>query len=111
MANLSPESVLETIATYKKYGWMLRRLLLSELSRNALRNKLGEDVLVHDAEIDAAWFSRPPGTGPVAWELRYLGEMQYALVEHIDESAPDFENSLRDVELRLASAVAHRGDA
>lgn len=110
MANLSPESVLDTIATYKKYGWQLRRLLLSTRSRKALAGKV-EDVPIKETDIDAAWFSRPPKTGAIAWELRYLGEMQYALLEHIDESDADMEDRLCDVESRLAAAVVSRGNA
>lgn len=97
--------ISEIISTYKKHGWILRRVLLSA----PLKAKLGGSpgalpagVPVFDSTIDAAWFSRPPqiGTG-VAWEIRYLGNAQYALVETINEDSPDFESALAAVEQRL----------
>ena len=99
----------EIIATYHKYGWILRRVLLSA----ALDKKLGKDkdslfndVAITDSVIDAAWFSRPPQEGGVAWEIRYLGGIPYALLENADENDPQFENILQGVEERLCESIA-----
>ena len=95
-------------AIYVKHGWLLRRVLLSP----ALRASLGPSAAdfggsaVQDSDIDAAWFSRAPAAGGVAWEIRYLSPAPYALVEHIDEFSDSFEADLGAVEARLRQAVA-----
>jgi len=68
-------------------------------------------VSVADAEIDAAWFSRPPTPGGVPWEIRYLGNLPFALVENIDENSPDFEARLRAVERRLTAVITAKTQA
>ena len=100
--------ITDILETYKNYGWLLRRVLLSEW----LRNELGGDIRatfggvpIVPSDIDAAWFSRQPQEGPTAWEIRHLSVNPYALVEHVDESSADFEATLADVEGRLRRAV------
>lgn len=105
---IDPEAIRGTIATYMKHGWILRRVLLSAEShaaRELLENDDFGHVPIHDSEIDAVWISRPPRPGGVAWELRYLGNTPFALVEHADENAAEFEQTLADVEQRLRAAV------
>jgi hypothetical protein len=111
MPNLNPDTVREILTTYDKYGWVLRRVLLTESSRATLNGVLRADVHIAGSDIDAAWFSRPKDNGPIAWEIRYLGETQYALLEYLDESEPDFEERLHDVETRLRGAIIKRSDA
>ena len=101
---IDAENIDEIIALYEKHGWVLRRVLLSAV----LKARDGSGILqfvdgvqVMDADIDAAWFSRPPKPGGVAWEIRHLSESPYALVENIDEFSPEFEAALRSVETRL----------
>ena len=97
----------EILATYKKYGWELKRVLLT----TALKMQVSElftDVPIVDADIDAAWFSRPPQTGEIAWEIRHLSASPYALLEHLDETDADFEAALRAVETRLRDAIAKK---
>ncbi len=106
---IGPGQAAEIFALYQKHGWVLRRVLLSADARSALASlitSLPADVAVIDSEIDAAWFSRPPASGGVAWEIRYLGEPAFALVENIDADSPDFESALRSVKSRLSDAVA-----
>ena len=101
--------IAEIIDTYQKHGWMIRRILLTKEPREKLsKDVLPQTVAVVESEIDAAWFSRPPIPGGVAWELRYLGELPYALVEKIDEQNAGFENSLQEVEQRLTKTIAGR---
>ena len=101
---IDASAIAEIITTYKKYGWILRRVLLSP----ELAEKLGDsadtlfgDAPISDSAVDAAWFSRPPAVGEVAWEIRYLGDIPYALLAKVDESDPGFENILQVVEERL----------
>jgi len=102
------EGVTDIIATYKKHGWILRRVLLSARTKA----KIGGSIDLHDvrvadySEIDAAWFSRPPKPGGIAWEIRYLGDPPFALLETIDESDPALEDKLRDVEGRLRQSIS-----
>ncbi len=99
------QAISEIIATYRKYGWVLRRILVngSEDAQLSLKGLAGIPIIRSD--IDAAWFSRPPAEGPIAWEIRYLGNVPFALLENLDELDPDFERSLSWVETRLREAI------
>ena len=106
---IDAKNIAEIILAYQKYGWVLRRVLLTA----ALRKKLSADtsqmfdgVQVKDADIDAAWFSRPPKKGGIAWEIRHLSVAPYALLENIDEYSEGFEDALRLVESRLRESVS-----
>ena len=101
-------AINEILETYKKYDWVLRRVLLTE----ALRSALGAEpklffggVPIVASDVDAAWFSRVPGPGPTAWEIRHLSTVPYALLESVDEGSAGFEDQLRAVEARLRTAV------
>ena len=99
------ESVRSIVDTYEKYGWVLRRILSSpDLPDRSWGSAFG-DIPWRPSDIDAAWFSRPPKPGGVAWELRYLGEPAFALLEQIDEDHPDFEDTLAGVEQRLKESL------
>ncbi|HQZ96406.1 MAG TPA: hypothetical protein PLP21_08810 [Pyrinomonadaceae bacterium] len=102
---MSTELIAEIFATYRKYGWVPRRLLLTDAGKKNIENPEPE-LPVYDAEINAAWFSRPPANGEIAWEIRYLGNTPYALLENLDEASPDFEDRLKDVQKRLKASVA-----
>ena len=101
---IASETLRETVAIYVRHGWLLRRILATESGEKL--NEFGVPVV--QSSLDAAWFSRPPGEGAVAWEIRYLGDSPFALVEFLDESDPDFEQNLDQVEQRLAESVAKR---
>lgn len=104
----------EIIRTYAKHGWLLRRVLLTTNLRRSLGDAssgLFGDVDVSDCSIDAAWFSRPPSNGEIAWEIRHLSETPFALLEYVDEASDDFEQKLHGVEIRLAAAVAAKRNA
>lgn len=101
-------AINEILKVYSKHGWNLRRVLLSAALDESLKATSGDlfgDIGVSVAQIDAAWFSRPPKPGAVAWEIRHLSEIPFALLEYLDESDTDFESNLRAVETRLAEAV------
>ncbi len=87
------ENILEALSLYKKHGWTLRRVLLSEESRRDLKGSVQE--LFGTAPIvgfgkDAAWFSRASGKDREAWELRLFGDAPFALVE-VFEAGQDEE--------------------
>lgn len=108
------EPIREIVDTYLKHGWILRRVLLSEAAKNTLSGSESElfgDIATSPSEIDAAWFSRPPTDGETAWELRYLGDVAYALLVSVDESSPDFEASLGEIETQLSETIAKKQQA
>ncbi len=101
------EAIGKILADYSKHGWILRRVLLSADSgaKFGEQTRLFRGIKIKDSDIDAAWFSRPSANGGVPWELRYLGNKPFALVENIDEKDADFEESLSAVEARLRKSV------
>lgn len=106
---IDASAIAAIIATYQTHGWILRRVLLSPALINALgagKDTLFGDVPITDSSIDAAWFSRPPKIGAVAWELRYLGDVPYALLSNADENTPEFEAILQGIEEQLCDYVA-----
>jgi hypothetical protein len=108
---ISSGSISEIILTYKKHGWVLRRVLLSEPLERSLEEQLGElfgDTQIRASAIDAIWFSRPPSDGHIAWEIRHLSDLPYALLANFDESSEDLEDSLRQVEMKLRDAVSSK---
>ena len=106
---ISAEEFGALVATYDKHGWQLRRVVVRDLSD--VSAVISKEAEVKKGVIDAAWFSRPPKTGANAWEIRFLGPAQYALVEHVDENSDDFEDRLHQTEERLADAVAKKTTA
>lgn len=102
-------AITEIFSTYKKHGWILRRVLLSPALKTTVAGatfRMIEGVKIVESDIDAAWFSRPPASGGIAWELRYLGDTAFALLANIDEAHPEFEESLEQIETRLRESIA-----
>ncbi len=102
--------LVELIATYRKHGWHLKRLLLQATSRPELTSHelelLGETPIV-EAPVDALWFSRPSHENREAWELRLLAETQYALFEtfEADETEEQRDEMRQEMEARLRDYV------
>lgn len=112
---ISVEQVLEIIAQYRKHGWTLRRVLLSDGLRVRAYNELvtlssgdggGAAVEFVSAEVDAAWFSRPSKAGE-AWELRHLSSTPFALFEVFDleDEEETREEARKEMETRLKTSV------
>ena len=99
--------VEEILTTYKKYGWILRRVLLTKNSLSSLQSTkdLFGEVPISESDVDALWFSRPNKKGRVAWEIRHLSETPYALLEMIDEDDADLEAVLSSIQSRLKENV------
>lgn len=96
----------ETINTYHKHGWQLRRVLLRPETREEL--KLAEELPFEDATLDesaldALWFARAGQGGREAWELRLVASAPYALLYtfEADEAEEDREDVRREMEARL----------
>lgn len=99
--------IADIFDTYRKYGWIPRRLLAIKQPPTDIIEIAGE-IPTFEADIDAAWFSRPPSGGNVAWEIRYLGNTAYALLENVDENDPTFEERLSDAQTRLKAAISSK---
>lgn len=90
---ITAAEIREILSLYKKHGWILRRVLLTEKLRILLADSLDtlfETAEIIDSHINAAWFSRPSGAEREAWEIRHLSETPYAMVE-IFEAEDDEE--------------------
>ncbi|HEX8368601.1 MAG TPA: hypothetical protein VF604_08670 [Pyrinomonadaceae bacterium] len=108
---ISVAQILEIISQYKKHGWTLRRVLLSDELRVRAYNELvalSTDGAVEfvSADVEAAWFSRPSPTGE-AWELRRLSTTPFALFEvfDADDEEEAREEARKEMETRLKLSV------
>jgi len=74
----------DIIATYRKHGWELKRVLLQSQTAAELSGELDPilgEAEIRESAIDALWFSRPSHNSGEAWELRLVAENPYALFE------------------------------
>ena len=112
---ITPKLIEEIIATYRRHGWQLQRVLLRAATRASIgeRETVFDHVHVQDSDIDALWFSRPPNQGREAWELRLLAEQPYALFEAFesDETEAEREEARLEMENRMRAYTAHPGAA
>lgn len=105
---ISAQQIAEILSLYRKHGWNIRRVLLSEPLKTSLDGaleKLFGTAEIRTAEIDAVWFSRAARDNQEAWELRRLSETPYALMELFDDDDDDEirDESLAETEARLKS--------
>ena len=95
---------MELVATYRKHGWELRRVLLQPSTLAELQSQgLLAAALVKEAAFDALWFSRPSHNNREAWELRLLAQTQYALFETFE--AEETEEERDDVRLEMEARL------
>src|SRR5437762_3446598 len=100
----------EIIATYRKHGWSLQRVMLKpETDRlcGEEEQTLFADAGVAAAPIDALWFSRPSHEEREAWELRLVADTPYALFETFesDETEEQRDEMRREMEARMRDQV------
>jgi hypothetical protein len=100
------EAIINLSGQYAKHKWILRRLLLTRASFEALSEELKTqfpEAEIQPHEIDAIWFSRK-NMDSETWELRRLGSPPFALVEVVDDaiSAEERENRLASLEHEMA---------
>jgi hypothetical protein len=106
----SVDLFMELVATYRKHGWQLRSALLRPATQAVFEKheaQLLDKVPVKEAGFDALWFSRPSHNNREAWELRLLGQTQYALFETFesDETEEQRDDVKREMEARLRDYV------
>ena len=107
------EQFRDTLATYRRHGWQLRRVLMrpdtlalllhADASADEAPPAQFEGIAVEPAAFDALWLARPSHGGREAWELRLIAEPPYALFELFepDEAEEDREDVRREMEARL----------
>ena len=105
-----PNLFNEIIATYRKHGWQLRRVLArgEALTEVAKQIDAGADnPIIAESSVDALWFARPSHQGREAWELRLVAETSYALFETFepDEAEEDREELRQEMEARMREYV------
>ncbi|HJS22909.1 MAG TPA: hypothetical protein VJ751_00980 [Pyrinomonadaceae bacterium] len=98
----SADLFMELVATYRKYGWELRSVLLQPATLAVLQELL-DQVPVKEANFDALWFSRPSHNNREAWELRLLSQTQYALFEAFEPNETEEERA--DVKLEMEARL------
>lgn len=98
---------------YRSFGWTLRRVLLCDETRDALRNSTGTDEELYGAPVapdsfDALWIARQTADGREAWELRLVNPTPYALFETFepDEAEEERADVRREMEARLRARVS-----
>ena len=107
----SVELFMELVATYRKHDWKLRSALLRPATLGVLKSQepqLLDNVTIKEAGFDALWFSRPSHNHREAWELRLLGQTQYALFEtfEADETEEERDDVKLEMEARLRDYLA-----
>jgi len=103
---MSIELFREILATYRRHGWELRRVLIKPATRNDLNEEAAEifnEADLIEAEFDALWFVRPSTAGREAWELRLVAEQAYALFAAFepDETEEDREEARLEMEHQM----------
>lgn len=95
----------EVIAMYRRYGWELRRALLTAETQDETSGatSLFANLPIQDAPINALWFSRPSQQGREAWELRLVAEPPYALFEAFE--ADETEEQREEVRLEMEARI------
>jgi len=108
---INEQQTRDILLLYKRHGWNLRRVLLSEQSgklvSDSLKNLFGEAEIISSG-VDAAWFSRASGAGNEAWELRRLSGAPFALVEifESDDEEDVREEARKEMETRLNESAS-----
>src|SRR5262245_29688362 len=100
------DRAVEIIATYRKHGWHLRRVLMTPATSAEAKTReaaLFEAARTEASPVDALWFSRPSHASREAWELRLIGDTPYALFEtfEIDESEEQREEVRQEMQVRM----------
>jgi hypothetical protein len=104
--------IASVVAQYRKFGWKLERILLSN-ANSELRGRLVSEypiTQILDRPVDALWFSRPRKDS-ITWEIRRLTGSPFALLAVFDSkmSEDDRERIIRDLEDQIAKTSADIG--
>lgn len=103
------DALREILATYRKHGWQLRRVLLVPETRAEVFNDeiMFQGARIEDGSVDAVWFSRPSTNKQEAWELRLIAGTPYALFETFEaDEAEESRNEVRqEMEARMREST------
>lgn len=97
----------EILELYRKFDWVLRRVLLTKDLRDYLETDietLFADAQIIPSKVNAAWFSRPGKNKRESWELRALSENPFALLETFGEGDTEEhrEKILAELQTRMS---------
>jgi hypothetical protein len=103
----------DILSVYRKHGWTLRRVLLSEELSSKLAGEgshLFGGAEIVPSTLDALWFSRASKGSLEAWELRHLSNNPYALVEVMEQDTETaaMNEVFAATELRMLEAINRR---
>lgn len=110
---INAEQIREILSLYKKHGWSLRRVLLSDALRvdinEHLQDMFGGAEIVSSPFLNAAWFSRESRRTRETWELRHLSETPFALLEvfSAETDEKEREKARKEVETRLLDLTSN----
>jgi hypothetical protein len=111
---IKAQEIKEILETYKKYGWTLEKILLSDELKNELNDAeikdLFGDTKVLNSKTDGALFSRSSKNNKEAWELRHLYSNPFAIFELIDleNSKDEKQEIIKQMENRLADYASNK---
>lgn len=103
---ITGEQIQDILSLYTRYGWTLRRALLTDKLEKSLTDSienLFRNSEIRVSQIDAVWFSRPSENDKEAWELRRLSETPYALFEVFE--ADDEEEVREEIRLEMEAKL------
>lgn len=105
--------VADVVAMYKKHGWTLRRILISQPEEISTFDSfvVAESAETFHSKLDAAWFTRRTRPNTETWELRRLTGTPFALVAVIPDTFSDDEreNMLGEIEERMSNTESRVG--
>ena len=106
---ITSTEIKEVISVYTKHGWDLSSVLLSDGLRLSLGpvaiKELFSEGEIENSDLNAIWFERDRTDGGIAWEIRQLSGLPYALCEsffnyatedQISDQKKSMENRLRE---------------
>ena len=113
---INAEQIREILSLYKKHGWNLRRVLLSDALRVSINEHIqdlfGGAEIVSSPFLNAAWFSRASRKSLETWELRHLSETPFALLEVFapDTNENEREKVRKETETRMLDLTSKSGN-
>jgi hypothetical protein len=100
----------EITATYRKYGWQLRRVLLKKEMLEKIGNSFEAGAPAVISEVNALLFSRASNANGEAWEMRAVRQTPFALFEILGKNLSEDERNLAldEMEKRLKQKLEKR---
>ena len=104
---VTEQAISALISEYAKHGWVLRRVLLSNIPKDGETSALFRNTEVIASDLDALWFSRRSRPDRETWELRRLKGTPYAVDSFLEDTmdAETREEILADAEDRMRESM------